>query len=175
MFDCYPFLRFEETTSTLAGSRQFTLLDCFSDFCQINIHEPHCQKSDFTVPGGQYEFSRMPRGISNRSASHQWLMDRVLKHLTGPECWIFIDDVLIFSDTVEKRARRLRHVLERFEKANLQLEPSKCDSAKDPVTHYPAEWWKASQKRWRLFKNTQPQETWKLSEHFWVYVPSIES
>jgi hypothetical protein len=55
--------------------------------------------------------------------------------LTGAECWIFIDDVLIFSDTVEEHARRLRRVLERFQKANLQLEPSKCVSAKDTVTY----------------------------------------
>jgi hypothetical protein len=62
-------------------------------------------------------------------------MDRVLRNFTGPVCWSFIDDVLIFIDTVEEHARCLRHVLERFEKAHMQLEPSKCDSAKDPVTY----------------------------------------
>jgi hypothetical protein len=68
----------------------------------------------------------MPYGISNSPASFQRLMDDVLRNLIGPECWIFIDDALIVSDTVQEHARRLGNVLERFQKANLQLQPSKC-------------------------------------------------
>jgi hypothetical protein len=77
----------------------------------------------------------MPYGISNSPASFQRLMDNILRNLIGPECWIFIDDVLIFSDTVEEHARILSNVLERFEKANLQLQPSKCVLAKDQVSY----------------------------------------
>lgn len=134
-FDSYPLPRFEETTSTLAGSRLFTVLDCYAGFWQINIKEDHREKTGFSVPSGHYEFNRMPYGISNSPASFQRLMDNVLRNLIGPECWIFIDDVLIFSDTVEEHARRLSNVLGRFEKANLQLQPSKCDFAKDQVSY----------------------------------------
>jgi hypothetical protein len=38
-FDSYPLPRFEETTSTLAGSKYFSVLDCYSGFWQINIRE----------------------------------------------------------------------------------------------------------------------------------------
>jgi hypothetical protein len=41
-----------------------------------------------------------------------------------------LDDLILFSDTIQKHARRLGHVLERFEKANLMLQPAKCVFAK---------------------------------------------
>ena len=49
----------------------------------------------------------------------------VLLDLTGTECCIFLDDLIVFSDTIEEHASRLEHVLQRFERANLQLQPAK--------------------------------------------------
>jgi hypothetical protein len=57
-------------------------------------------------------------------------VDIVLKELRGMECWVFLDDLIIFSDTIEEHANRLEHVLQRFEKANLLLQPVKCVFAK---------------------------------------------
>lgn len=62
-------------------------------------------------------------------------MDTVLKNLTGSECWIFIDDIILYSDTIEEHASRLQHVFERFERANLQLQPSKCVFAQSEVQY----------------------------------------
>ena len=53
-------------------------------------------------------------------------MDIVLRDLTGTECYVFIDDVIVFADTKQEHARRLEHVLQGFERANLQLQPTKC-------------------------------------------------
>jgi hypothetical protein len=39
--DSYNLPRFEETTSTLSGSKYFSLLECYLGFWQINVHEPH--------------------------------------------------------------------------------------------------------------------------------------
>ena len=86
-YDSYPLPRFEETTSTLSGSKYFSVLDCYSGFWQINIHEPHREKTAFSVPSlGHYQFNRLPYGLSNSPASFQRLMDLVLKNLTGTDC-----------------------------------------------------------------------------------------
>jgi hypothetical protein len=53
-------------------------------------------------------------------------MDVVLRNLTGEFCFVFIDDILVFADTIEEHARRLDKVLQRFDKANLLLQPGKC-------------------------------------------------
>ena len=53
-------------------------------------------------------------------------MDLVLRDLTWTEVYTFIDDVIIFAETIHEHARRLEHVLQRFDKANLQLQHGKC-------------------------------------------------
>ena len=62
-------------------------------------------------------------------------MDVVLKNLVGTECWVFIDDVIIFSKSAQKHAQRLENVLQRFDKANLQLHPGKCVFAQPQVQY----------------------------------------
>jgi len=62
-------------------------------------------------------------------------MDVVLKDLVGTECWLFIDDVIIFSWSLQEHAQRLENVLQRFDKANLQLHPGKCVFAQLEVNY----------------------------------------
>jgi len=119
-YDCYPLPRFEETTLTLSGSKFFSVLDCHSGFWQIYILEPHREKTAFSIPSlGHYQFNRLPYGLSNSPANFQRLMDLVLKNSTGTERWVFIDDVIVYSDTAEEHAKRLSDVFERFRRANL--------------------------------------------------------
>jgi hypothetical protein len=124
-FDTYPLPVFEETTAGLYGSKYFTVLDCFSGFWQVSIKEEHRERTGFTVPPGHYEFNRLPFGLSNSPTNFQRLMDTVLKSLVGTECFVFSDDIVVFSSTAEEHALRLENVL-RFDQANLLLHPGKC-------------------------------------------------
>jgi len=132
-FDSYPLPRFDETTSTLFGSKYFTVLDCYSGFWQVNIKEEHKERTAFTVPSGHYVFNRLPFGLSNSPSNFQRFMDVVLKNSVGAECWVFIDDVIIFSNTAEEHTLRLENVLYWFDEANLQLHPGKCVFAQPQV------------------------------------------
>jgi hypothetical protein len=134
-FDAYPLPRFDETTSILYGSRYFTFLDCYSGFWQVGIKQEHKELTGFTVPSGHYEFNRLQFDLENSPASFQRLMDTVLKHLVGTECWIFLDDVVVYSKTAEEHAARLRNVLRRFDEAKLQLNPGKCVFAQSQVQY----------------------------------------
>ena len=125
-FDPYPLPVFEETTSTLYGSKYFTVLDCYSGFWQVGIKEEHKERTGFSLTSGHYGFNRLPFGLSNSPANFQRLVDAVLKYLVGTECWVFIDDIIVYSKSAEEHAARLEKVLRRFEEANLQLHPGKC-------------------------------------------------
>jgi len=85
--------------------------------------------------GGHYHFQRLPFGLSNSPASFQRLMDVVLRILTRELCYVFIYDVLVFADRIEEHARRLEKVLQRFEEANLLLQPEKCAFAQPQVNY----------------------------------------
>jgi hypothetical protein len=94
--------------STLSGSWYFSVLDCYSGFWQINIHEPHREKTAFSVPSlGHYQFNRLSFGLSNSPASFQRLIDLALKNLTGTERWMFLNDIIVYSETAEQHAKRL--------------------------------------------------------------------
>ena len=134
-FDTYPLPVFEEMTSNLHGSKYYSVLDCYSGFWQINIKEEHKERTGCAVPSGHYEFNKLPFGLSNSPSSFQRLMDVVLKDLVGMECWVFIDDVIIFSRSVQEHTQRLENVLQSFDKANLQLHPGKCVFAQPQVNY----------------------------------------
>jgi hypothetical protein len=53
-------------------------------------------------------------------------MDTVLKDLLGTVCCIYIDDIVVFYSTAGEHTRRLENVLQRFDRANIQLHPGKC-------------------------------------------------
>jgi hypothetical protein len=63
-FDGYPLPRFKKTTSTPAGSKYFSVLDCCSGFWQIKMCEKDKEKTAFTVPSGHCEFNRLSQGYS---------------------------------------------------------------------------------------------------------------
>ena len=133
-FDTCPLPVLGETVSTLHGSKYFSVIDCYSGFWQIKIADEDKPKTPFST-SGHYQFQRLPYGLSNSPASFQRLMDIVLRNLTGTECYVFIDDVILFADTIEEHACRLKHVLQRFEKAHLQLQPGKCVFAQSQVQY----------------------------------------
>jgi hypothetical protein len=134
-FDTYPLPTFDETVSTLHGNRYFSVLDCYSGFWKLKLAEEDKMRTAFSMPSGHYKFLRLPYGLANSPASFQRLMDLVLRDLVGTECYTFIDDVIIFGDTIEEHASRLAHVLERFDQANLQLQPGKCVFAQPQVEY----------------------------------------
>ena len=134
-FDTYPIPVFEEATASLHGSRYFTNLDCQSGFWQVPIREEHRERTGFTVPSGHYEFTRLPFGLLNSSSNFQRLMNIVLRNLIGTHCSIFIDDLIVFSNTAEEHAQRLEDELRRLEEANLQLHPGKCEIAQPEVRY----------------------------------------
>ena len=62
-------------------------------------------------------------------------MDLVFRDLVGNEAYVFIDDVIVYGNTIEEHASRLSHVLERFDRANLQLQHGKCVFAQPQVEY----------------------------------------
>jgi hypothetical protein len=62
-------------------------------------------------------------------------MDIVLRNLIGTGVFIFINDLIIFSDAADEQAQRLEVVLSRLEQANLQLHPGKCKISQPEVRY----------------------------------------
>jgi len=69
----------------------------------------------------------MPFGLCNAGATFQRLMDVVMSGLYPDMCLVYLDDVIVFSETAEEHLVRIGRVFERLRKAGLRLKPSKCE------------------------------------------------
>ena len=76
---------------------------------------------------GFYECVHMPFGLTNAPATFQRLMESCLGDYHLKYCIIYLDDIIIFSETPEDYIERLRKVFGKLGEAGLRLKPSKCD------------------------------------------------
>jgi len=76
--------------------------------------------------GGLWRFTVMPFGLCNAPATIERLMERVLGQLQWHICLCYIDDVLVYSRSVDQHIDHLAAVLQRLRDAHLKLKPKKC-------------------------------------------------
>ena len=125
----FPLPRLECVFDTIGQSKAqyFTSLDLHSAFLQIEMHPDSLHKSAFITQSGVYEYKRMPYGLMNAPVSFQMVMTQVLRGLTWRQCLIYLDDILVFSETFDDHLSHLEQIFSRLRQANLKLKPSKCD------------------------------------------------
>ena len=131
----YPIPDCKEFFDTLAGSRFFSALDLSQGYHQMPMNEEDKQKTAFTTRSGQYEYNRMPFGLSGAPATFQRVMNVILRAENFEKCVIYLDDVLVFGRTLIEHNERLICVLQRFREACVKLSPSKCQFMKQEVVY----------------------------------------
>ena len=116
----------EETFSALSGANWFSVMDLKSGYYQVELAEEDKHKTAFTCPLGFWEFNCMPQGVTNAPSTFQRLMGRCVGDLHLNEVLVFLDDLIVFSDTLEEHENRLMKVLNRLKDYGLKLSPDKC-------------------------------------------------
>ena len=125
--DSYPMLKMIDTMETMLGSKFFLTIDLKSGFWQVKMAEDSRPYTTFTVGSlGVYEFLRMPFSLCNAPATFQCPMQNCLGELNLTYALIYLDDIIVFSDTKEENVKWLVAVFERFKEHGLKLKPSKC-------------------------------------------------
>ena len=133
--DAYPLPRIDATLDSLGDCSLFTTLDLASGYWQVEVAEPDKEKTAFSTARGHFEFNVMPFGLTNAPATFQRLMECVLAGLSGEQCLIYLDDIIIFSSSFEEHLVRLVSVLQRLRQAGLKLKPAKCHFAMKQVVY----------------------------------------
>ena len=132
--DAWPIPRTQDCLDALEGSILFSTLDITSAYNQIPVREEDIPKTAFVTRYGLYEFTTMPFGLTGAPKTFQRLMEIVLSELQWSACLIYLDDVIIFSQTFDEHLERVRLVLDRIAAAGLKLKPRQCHLFAKEVT-----------------------------------------
>ena len=92
----------------------------------MEIDESDQRKTAFTTPMGLYEYTKMPYGLCNSPAIFQRLMHIVFREEMNENVLNFLDDIIIYSSTIEEHSERLALVFQRLASHGLKIEPTKC-------------------------------------------------
>ena len=134
--DSHLLPRICETLESLAGAAHYSTIDMNSGFWQVPMDEESKQYTAFTLGSmGLYECERMPFGLCNTPPTFQRLMLNCLGELNLTYCLIYLDDVIIFSQTEEEHLEQMRVVFDRFWEHGLKLKPSKCEVFKTEINY----------------------------------------
>ena len=93
------------------------------------------EKTAFRGPWGLFEFTHMPQGLVNRPSTFERIMELVFGDMNLTEVVLYLDDVLVFSPTIEVHLERLEKVFQRLIKNGLKLNGKKCQLFEEQVAH----------------------------------------
>ena len=125
--DAYSLPRIESIIDSLGGAQIFSTLDLKAGYWQVEMAEECKAYTAFTCgPLGFYECDTMPFGATNAPATFQRLVHDCLGEFNMNWCIVYLDDIIIFSDTKEEHLKRLEAVFQKLCAAGLKLKPSKC-------------------------------------------------
>ena len=134
--DGYSLPRIEDTLDCLQGAVWFSTLNLKSRYWQVELGEEAKPLTAFTMgPLGFWECGCMPFGLTHAPATFQRLMDSCLGELHLNWCIIYLDDIIVFSQTPEEHIHRLKAIFNKLRAARLKLKPSKCDLFKQQINY----------------------------------------
>ena len=136
--DTFPLPRIDDLLDQLGSAKYFTTLDLAAGYWQIRVADDSIEKTAFITSNGLFEF-RVPFGLTNAPAVFQRLMQTVLSGLNSVEgpnfVSVYIDDILIFSKSMEEHLHHISLVLDRLQSAGLKLKLSKCHFVRQEVEY----------------------------------------
>jgi hypothetical protein len=102
------------------------LLDCFSGYHQIWLHEEDEEKTSFITPSGTYCYLRMPEGLRNAGSIFCRMMKAALKDQVDRNVLSYVNDIVMVSKKRENYIADLAETFTNMCEAKLKLNPEKC-------------------------------------------------
>lgn len=125
--DSFPMPLVADLMDKLTGMQLFSKLDLTKGFWQIPMDEQTRHVLAFSTPLGLFEPLVMPFGMKNAPAIFQREMQRVLSDRLMKGVVVFVDDILIYTKTVDEHADMVEWVLTRLRDEGYVAHPDKCE------------------------------------------------
>jgi hypothetical protein len=114
-----PIPRMDTLLDQLKGAKVLSSFDLQSGYHQVPIRPEDIPKTQFITPFGSYSYKVLPMGLSNSGPTFQALINKLLGPHLGKFVLVYMDDILIFSQTDEEHARHVETVLKILQDSDL--------------------------------------------------------
>ena len=123
----YPLPRIDELFDQLRGARVYSKIDLRTGYHQLRVREDDILKIAFRTRYGHFKFTVMPFGLTNAPAALMDLMNRVFQPYLDKFVVVFVDDILIYSQSEVEHEDHLRIVLQLLRDHQLYAKFSKYE------------------------------------------------
>ncbi|GBG69800.1 hypothetical protein CBR_g4629 [Chara braunii] len=122
-----PLPRIDDLLERLGGAQFFSKMDLKSGYHQLKIRKEDRYKTAFKTRYGHFEWLVMPFGLTNAPTTFQAAMTTEFRHMLDPFGLIYLDDILVYSRSLDEHVEHLRTVLERLRQAKYKANSDKCE------------------------------------------------
>ena len=129
--DVYPLPRIDDLLMRFGQAKVFSSFDLMKGYYQVAMKEEDKEKTAFILEKGLCEFNVMPFGLTGAPNTFQRLMDFLL--VDHKNAMVYLDDIVVYSDTEKAHVEHLRHLFEILRKADVKLNLEKCSIGKAEI------------------------------------------
>jgi len=97
--DTYPLPNIDRLVDGAADHKILSFLDAYSDYNQISMHPRDKKKTTFMTVDANFYYEVMSFGLKNAGATYQRLMDKIFKGLIDRAVEVYVDDIVVKSDS----------------------------------------------------------------------------
>ena len=131
--EAYPLPRIDMCLDALGSACLFSTMDLQSGYWQLEVDEADRHKTAIITKYGLFEYAKLPMGLCNSPSSFQRCMELILRGLQWKTVLIYLDDIIVFSSSLDEHLVKLREVFQLLQSSGLKLKPAKCDLLKKEV------------------------------------------
>ena len=129
----FPLPRIDDCLDKLGKAKIYSQLDLRSGYWQVKIHPDDIEKTAFRTQDGHHEFVVVPFGLQGAPSTFQRLMNHYLLPYLGKFCLVYLDDILVYSNSEEEHLRHLQLVFDILKEKQLYAKASKCELFRERI------------------------------------------
>ena len=131
--DRFPLPNLNDAVFGLQGMRYFTTMDLIRGYYQLPLDESSREFTAFSTPRAHWQFKRLSFGLKNAPSAFQREMQSILSQFPWRKVIVYIDDVLIMSETFEEHIELVEKVISTLSSYGVKVKITKCKWFEDKV------------------------------------------
>jgi len=133
--DVYPLPRMDDLIDFLGDAKVCSTLDCNSGYWKLPVADENLDKTSFVCHEESYRYIRITSGLSNAPETFQRAIDMILGGLKWKSCLVYLEDIIVFSQSAGELGERLREVFAALRGAGISLKAKKCSLFQEEVEY----------------------------------------